>query len=57
MTSTRKAPKKGLPLRLLAVILISAAVDAAMSFQVSRWAYGWLPVPASTAAPLSLIHI
>ena len=51
MTSTRQRPKKGPPLRLLAVILVSVAVDAAVSFQVSRWAYGWLPVPASTAAP------
>ena len=46
MTSTRQTPKKGPPLRLLAVILISTALDAALSFQVSRWAYGWLPVPA-----------
>ena len=39
MTSTRQSPKKGLPLRLLAVILVCAALDAAVSFQVSRWAY------------------
>ena len=51
MTSTPQSPKKGLPLRLLAVILISTVLDAALSFQVSRWAYGWLRVPASTAAP------
>ncbi len=51
MTSARRSPKKGLPLRLLTVVLISTVLDAAVSFQVSRWAYGWLPVPASTAAP------
>ena len=51
MTSARRSPKKGFPLRLLTVVLISTVLDAAVSFQVSRWAYGWLPVPASTAAP------
>ncbi len=51
MTSARRSPKKGLPLRLLTVVLISTVLDAAVSFQVSRWAYGWLPVPSSTAAP------
>ena len=47
MTSARRSPRKGLPLRLLAVVLISTVLDAALSFQVSRWAYGLL----------SLIHI
>jgi cytochrome c oxidase subunit 2 len=51
MTSTRRNPKKPLPIRLLVVILSATVVDAFLSFQVSRWAYGWLPVPASTAAP------
>ena len=51
MTSTRQNPKKPVPIRLLVVILSATVVDAFLSFLVSRWAYGWLPVPASTAAP------
>ena len=51
MTSARRSPRKGPPLRLLAVVLVCTLIDLAASYQISRWAYGWLPVPASTAAP------
>jgi len=51
MTSTTPKPKGGLPIRLIAVVSISTLIDGALSYLISRWAYSWLPVPASTAAP------
>ena len=51
MTTSTPKGRGGLPVRLVAVILICTLIDALLSYQVSRWAYGWLPVPASTAAP------
>lgn len=51
MTSTTPKGKSGWPIRLIAVILLATTSDALLSYQVSQWAYGWLPVPASTAAP------
>lgn len=51
MTTSTPKGRGGLPVRLVAVILICTLIDALLSYQVSRWAYGWLPIPASTAAP------
>ena len=51
MTSTRGATKKRFPFKLFLTVLISTAIDLLASLQISKWAYGWLPVPASTAAP------
>ena len=51
MTSTRGATKKRFPFKLFLTVTISTAIDLLASLQISKWAYGWLPVPASTAAP------
>ena len=51
MRSTRGATKKRFPFKLFLTVLISTAIDLLASLQISKWAYGWLPVPASTAAP------
>ena len=51
MTSTRRMNQKRFPVKLFVTILIATAIDLLASIQISRWAYGWLPIPASSAAP------
>lgn len=51
MTSTTPRPSGGLPWRLLTVVLAATLLDALASVQIARASLGWLPVPASTAAP------
>ena len=51
MTSTTPGPSGGLNARLLTVVLTAVVLDALASVQIARASLGWLPVPASTAAP------
>lgn len=51
MTSAAPKPSGGLPLRLIVVVVVSVVLDALASLQIARASLGWLPVPASTAAP------
>ena len=51
MTSTTPKPPGGLPIRLLLVVLVATLLDALASVLIARASLGWLPVPASTAAP------
>lgn len=51
MTSTTPRPSGGLPVRLLLIVLAATLLDALASLQIARASLGWLPVPASTAAP------
>ena len=51
MTSTTPKPPGGLPILLLLVVLVATLLDALASVLIARASLGWLPVPASTAAP------
>ncbi|MGA0020643.1 MAG: cytochrome c oxidase subunit II [Vulcanococcus sp.] len=51
MSSTAPKSSGGLPIRGIALVLVAVVLDVLVSLQASKASLGWLPVPASTAAP------